>query len=171
MRLGRVLSRTFRVIAIDCFEGTEPTAPNAVQGIAGFTHTGAPGFRDLLDGQASFAEVIHRDVASRLHFVTGVLTEAQRTVDEDGVANLLDALAETYDFVIACGPAIEAAAPALLTDHVDVVLVETAAGAPPESADRIRSLFASEELGGPEILVMPGVAARPAEPLAGTVAA
>lgn len=170
LRIGRVLSRSARAIAIDCFE--EGEAGLDIQSLAGFTSQGTPGFEELLSGHASFAEVIHRDIASRLHFVSGLLTHEQRSSDEGGLGNLLDALAETYDFVIASGPALDASAPTLLPEHLDLVIFEAEAGTPASEIARVEALFASPGGGGPEVLAVPGLSTSLAgDTLAGSVAA
>jgi Mrp family chromosome partitioning ATPase len=60
-----------------------------------------PGLCDLLNGTASFAEVIHRDPASRLHFLR-VGRHGELNLHE--FAAVLDALAETYDFLLMIAP-------------------------------------------------------------------
>jgi hypothetical protein len=59
-----------------------------------------PGLAQLLNGEASFAQAIYRDAASRLHIV-----QAGGPVEvEDGDLGLvLDALQATYDFVLIAG--------------------------------------------------------------------
>jgi Mrp family chromosome partitioning ATPase len=57
----------------------------------------APGLSDLLDGTASFSEVIHRDAGSRLHILPSGKGLAPAGADLDLV---LDALSQTYDFVV-----------------------------------------------------------------------
>lgn len=160
MRLGRVLSRSFRVIAIDACDDDEITQ-DTLQTIAGYTQGPGFGFGDLLDGRASFAEVIQRDAASRLHFVAGRLTASQMANDEDGLANLLDALAETYDFVLTAGPTLKDARPApLLLDSVDMVILETTPRTDPDRIAVLKALV-GEGHGAPTIAVM---AADPNEP-------
>ena len=60
-----------------------------------------PGLCDLLNGTASFAEVIRRDPASRLHFLR-VGHDCELNLHE--FALVLDALAETYDFLLMIAP-------------------------------------------------------------------
>ena len=59
------------------------------------------GLSELLAGEASFAEVIHRDHASRLHFIPTGRKEA----DFRDFDLILDALTETYDFIVLLTPA------------------------------------------------------------------
>ena len=60
------------------------------------------GLMNLLAGDTSFAEVIHRDPQSRLHIVPYGTGEAGRR--EQGYGVLIDALAETYDHVVLAVP-------------------------------------------------------------------
>lgn len=63
-----------------------------------------PGLRELLDGTASFTDVIHRDPASRLH-VLGAGTEGPFDVFK--IRAVLDALAETYGFLLIVAPPLD----------------------------------------------------------------
>ena len=63
-----------------------------------------PGLRELLDGTASFTEVIHRDPASRLH-VLGAGNEGPFDVFK--IRAVLDTLAETYGFLLILAPPLD----------------------------------------------------------------
>jgi hypothetical protein len=63
------------------------------------------GLSDLLSGSSSFAEVIHRDAESRLHFVP---VGSQTIADLRDFPLALEALSETYDFLILLTPALNA---------------------------------------------------------------
>jgi capsular polysaccharide biosynthesis protein len=63
-----------------------------------------PSLCDLLNGTASFAEVIHRDPASRLHLLR-VGRDDELNLHE--FAYVLDALAETYDFLLMIAPPLD----------------------------------------------------------------
>lgn len=98
--LGRALARRSRTILVDCGvdEGLALllAAPRAAE---------APpvrGLMNLLAGDTSFAEVIHRDPQSRLHIVPYGTGEVSRRGDSSSV--LVDALAETYDHVVLAVP-------------------------------------------------------------------
>ncbi len=56
-----------------------------------------PGLAELLEGKASFAEVIHRDASSRLHIIDA---GGAPLVRADGIDFVLDALEHAYDFVL-----------------------------------------------------------------------
>ncbi|MGP0061334.1 MAG: GumC family protein [Beijerinckiaceae bacterium] len=88
------------------------------------------GLTDLLNGQASFAEVIHRDHASRLHFVSFGMAPICEPAELDLV---LDALSQTYEFLIIVAPAMETDGLAMeLAAHAD--LVALAASVEPDMA-------------------------------------
>ncbi|WP_163360817.1 CpsD/CapB family tyrosine-protein kinase, partial [Klebsiella aerogenes] len=63
---------------------------------------GAPGLADLLGERASFAEIIHRDPASRAHLVPlGRRLAGSRDVTEDErLSFAVGALTRTYDVVL-----------------------------------------------------------------------
>jgi hypothetical protein len=62
-----------------------------------------PALEELLAGTASFAEVIRRDPASRLHFLP---IGCKREIGFHEFAAVLDALGATYDFIIMFAPPI-----------------------------------------------------------------
>src|SRR5262249_43381851 len=65
---------------------------------------GEPALGDLLAGTASFADVIRRDPASRLHFLpVGQASELELHEFEA----VLDALAEAYDFILIFAPPLD----------------------------------------------------------------
>ena len=100
LRLARMLAQTSRVILVDC--GTRPEAIAPILNSA----DGNPvrGLGDLLDGQTTFAEVIHRDPHSRAHLVpAGAMSEDD---DRTSFGVLVDALGETYDQVILAVPVL-----------------------------------------------------------------
>ena len=80
------------------------------------------GLGDLLSGTASFAEVIHRDTASRLHVIPATAATPM-TADAD-FDLVLDALSETYDFLLMLAPSMaEDAIMRRLAPHADSVLL------------------------------------------------
>jgi Mrp family chromosome partitioning ATPase len=89
------------------------------------------GLTDLLIGQASFAEVIHRDAESSLHFIP-----AGHASDRglDGFDLVLDALCHTYDFIVLVAGEVAAESDAItLASQVDTVML-AASGASSEEA-------------------------------------
>ena len=76
---------------------------------------------DLLAGTASFAEVICRDPASRLHFLP---VGRNSELDLHEFTNLLDALAGIYDFIVTIAPPLDLNGVAgALAEKADVVLL------------------------------------------------
>ena len=148
LRLGRILSRSFRTIAVDLSGSTEDLALHRVLGNEGISPAG---LSDLLEGDSSFAEVIHRDAQSRLHFVPR--GTAKTAEDDEALANVLDALAQTYDFALTCGPQIVEHAPStLLLDHADVAIVTLASDMTASDFDRLRERVEGVEQAGPSVL-------------------
>ena len=104
LRFGRILARQNRVILLDC--GAEPAGLDAALALSQEESSDAQdikGLRDLLAGESSFTEVIHRDEASRLHIVPlgSSLVDAE---NEGNLAVVVRALAETYDHVVIATP-------------------------------------------------------------------
>ena len=66
-----------------------------------------PGIKDLLAGDASFADVIHSDTMSRAHIIpTGAASAEDAAMAGDRLFMVFDALEDTYDYVIIdCGAA------------------------------------------------------------------
>ena len=100
--LARALADKGRTIMIDLDRTPMKLAPlarpgdDARQAVASLV-----GLSELLVGDASFAEVIHRDHASRLHFIpTG-----RQQADFRDFDLILDALTATYDFIALLAPA------------------------------------------------------------------
>ncbi len=60
----------------------------------------APGLAELMSGEASFAEAIHRDAQSRLH----VIPAGRDCEAGTELASVLDALKGTYDVVVLGAP-------------------------------------------------------------------
>lgn len=99
--LSRRLAHKGRSIVLDL--GTMPTKLASLADIENGRDkvVALQGLSELLAGTAGFAEVIHRDCASRLHFIpTGLLEADFRDFDL-----ILDALSETYDFIVLLTPA------------------------------------------------------------------
>jgi len=62
---------------------------------------GLPGFSDLVDGEASFAQVIFRDRKSRVHFIpAGRKPLAPDAIQGEHLETILAALTLTYDYVL-----------------------------------------------------------------------
>ncbi|MEJ0096735.1 MAG: hypothetical protein WDM84_00370 [Bauldia sp.] len=93
--LARALARTdARVVLVD-FRGDGADAASMGEG------SDLPGFSDLFDGEASFAQVIFRDRKSRVHFIpAGRKPLSADLLDAEHLETVLAALTLTYDFVL-----------------------------------------------------------------------
>lgn len=110
------------------------------------------GLTDLLDGDASFADVIHRDAGSRLHFVP---FGSKEEFNPDDLDMILDALSRTYDFVVLAAPPFRGnPMTKALAPFADFVVL-----AAPESGDAADTRAARAELsaaGAAEVLLVGG---------------
>ena len=142
--LGRQLAREGRTILVDLEGSVESRA--AVRGMLASVETEA-GFGDLLAGTASFAEAIHRDGASRLHIIRAAASPLM-AADEASLA--LDALSETYDYLLVLAPAaVASAVMRSLAPHLDMVLLFD-----PETIDVTASHAALVEAGAGDVLLV-----------------
>jgi len=93
--LARALARTdARVVLVD-FRGDGANAASMGES------EDLPGFSDLFDGEASFAQVIFRDRKSRVHFIpAGRKPLSPALLDRDQMETVLSALTLTYDYVL-----------------------------------------------------------------------
>ena len=100
-RCSRGLAREGRSIVIGLDESSLSDFESST---AGAPHGHPPDAEhalcDLLSGTASFAEVIRRDPASRLHFLP---VGRDGELDLHEFANVIDALAGIYDFIVTIG--------------------------------------------------------------------
>jgi capsular polysaccharide biosynthesis protein/Mrp family chromosome partitioning ATPase len=120
--LARGLAREGRSIVIGLdesslldFESSTADAPH------GHPPGAEPALSDLLAGTASFAEVIRRDPASRLHFLP---VGHGGEIDLHEFANMIDALAGIYDFIVTIAPPLDRNGIAgTLAAKADVVLL------------------------------------------------
>lgn len=93
--LARALARAdARVVLVD-FRGDGANAASMGEG------EDLPGFSDLFDGEASFAQVIFRDRKSRVHFIpAGRKPLSPEMLDREQLETVLSALTLTYDYVL-----------------------------------------------------------------------
>jgi polysaccharide biosynthesis transport protein len=109
------------------------------------------GLTDLLEGDASFADVIHRDYASRLHFVPFGSAES---FDPDDLDIILDALTQTYDFVLLAAPPLATSEmPKALAPFADFVVLAIPAEKDEAATKACAELSAA---GAAEVLVVDG---------------
>jgi succinoglycan biosynthesis transport protein ExoP len=92
------------------------------------------GLTDLLSGHASFAEVIHRDADSSLHFIPPGQAPHHGL---DGFDLVLDALCHTYDFIVlAVGEVSEESDALALAPQVNSVVLATGGVSSEEAATK-----------------------------------
>jgi uncharacterized protein involved in exopolysaccharide biosynthesis/Mrp family chromosome partitioning ATPase len=92
------------------------------------------GLTDLLSGHASFAEVIHRDADSSLHFIPRGQAPHHAL---DGFDLVLDALCHTYDFIVlAAGEVSEDSDAIALAPQVNSVVLATGGASSEEAATK-----------------------------------
>ncbi len=104
------------------------------------------GLGELLAGQASFAEIIHRDSQSRLHVVpVGAAPIDSEALDSVGL--VLDALGETYDYLVLHAPEPTNPITRMLAPSANVVVL--VAGGARETMDIDAARAALATMGGP----------------------
>lgn len=120
LTLARHLARDARVVVIDLAASSPTFAAVSVD-------ASAPGLAELMQGQASFAQVITRDKLSRLHLVmAGRPGFDHSLLQSPRVTLAVDALLRAYDYVVLdAGTASELPAD-LLTANARAVVVPDA---------------------------------------------
>ena len=135
----------------DLYDVLAINAASASTQISGLPFSGPVGG---VAGVAAFAEVIHRDAASRLHFIpTG-----RRDADFRDFDLILDALSATYDFVVLLAPAFPGSEIAkVMAPYADFVVLTAAR----TDATRRLSFLKNElvEAGAHEVVVIGRAAA------------
>ncbi len=155
--LARGLAREGRSIVIGLDESGQLDFERSTAGaLHGHLPGAEPALGDLLAGTASFAEVIRRDPASRLHFLP---VGRHSELDLYEFANVLDALAGIYDFIVTIAPPLDRNGIAgTLAANADVVLL--AAPGEPRGGDVAEAEARLIESGAREVLLI----GLPAEP-------
>ena len=135
MILARRLAGTARTILVDFDREASTVKGVSVAGVSsGEAAHNLPGLSELLAGDATFAEIIHRDTQSRVHIVP-VGDGDLATADESEFGLVLEALAETYDFVLMNAPPPESDITRALCKAADAaILVEAEQHAPADIA-------------------------------------
>ncbi|QAU46730.1 GumC family protein [Bradyrhizobium guangzhouense] len=119
LTLARHLAREARVVVVDLAASSPTIAAVSVDPTA-------PGLAELMQGQASFAQIITRDKFSRLHLVlAGRPGFDQSLLQSPRVTLAIDALLRAYDYVLLdAGGASELPAELLTTNARAVVVPE-----------------------------------------------
>ena len=100
LQMARGLARRSRVILVDC--GFDDGLDRLLASPRTADAPPVRGLQNLLAGDTSFAEVIHRDPQTRLHVVPFGSGAQPASLDSFDV--LIDALGETYDHVVMAVP-------------------------------------------------------------------
>lgn len=147
--LGRTLAARGRTILVDLDQAPERLGSLAAPGREGRAAVaGLKGLAELLQGRTTFAEVIQKDHASRLHFIPSGQGEAEF----EDFDLIVEALSETYDFVLMVPPdhpQLDVAK--AMSPFADFVVLGSAPGTSPELVEEIE--HALRAAGAPEILV------------------
>ncbi len=98
LAVARRVAAEARAILVD-FDRLAPAVVSPAIASAAAPETEPAGLSELLAGEATFAEIIHRDAATRLHVVP-VGREDLPDGSGGDYGLVLEALAETYDFVL-----------------------------------------------------------------------
>jgi len=149
--LARGLAREGRSIVIGLDESSLSDLESSAAGVPhGHLPGTKPALDDLLAGMASFAEVICRDPASRLHLLP---VGRNGELDLHEFANVLDALAGIYDFIVTIAPALDQNGVAgTLAAKADIVLL--AAPGEPRGGDAFEAEARLIESGAREVLLI-----------------
>ncbi|WP_342740750.1 exopolysaccharide transport family protein [Bradyrhizobium sp. B117] len=121
LTLARHLARDARVVVVDLAGSSLTIAAVSVD-------TTAPGLAELMQGEASFAQVITRDKLSRLHLVMAGRPGFDRSLLQSPRVTLaVDALLRAYDHVLLDAGSASDLPAELLTAHARAVVVPDAA--------------------------------------------
>lgn len=120
LTLARYLSRDARVVVVDLAASSPTIAAVSVD-------ASAPGLAELMQGEASFAQIITRDKLSRLHLVMAGRPGFDRSLlQSPRVALAIDALLRAYDHVLVDAGSASDLPAELLTAHARAVVVPDA---------------------------------------------
>ena len=120
LTLARHLARDGRVVVVDLAASSPTIAAVAVDATA-------PGIAELMQGEASFAQVITRDKLSRLHLVMAGRPGFDRSLLQSPRVTLaIDALLRAYDHVLLDAGSASDLPAELLTAHARAVVVPDA---------------------------------------------
>lgn len=120
LTLARHLAREARVVVVDLAASSPTIAAVSVD-------ASAPGLAELMQGEASFAQVITRDKLSRLHLVMAGRPGFDRSLLQSPRVTLaIDALLRAYDHVLIDAGSASDLPAELLTAHARAVVVPDA---------------------------------------------
>ncbi|MBH5387916.1 GumC family protein [Bradyrhizobium diversitatis] len=141
LTLARHLARDARVVVVDLAAASPIIAAVSVD-------ASAPGLAELMQGEASFTQIITRDKLSRLHLVMAGRPGFDRSLlQSPRVALAIDALLRAYDHVLIDAGSASDLPAELLTAHARAVVVpdaSMAADARTLMCDQLRAVGFSE---------------------------
>ncbi|UPT91449.1 exopolysaccharide transport family protein [Bradyrhizobium barranii subsp. apii] len=124
LTLARHLARDARVVVVDLAASSPTIAAVSVD-------ASAPGLAELMQGEASFAQIITRDKLSRLHLVMAGRPGFDRSLLQSPRVTLaIDALLRAYDHVLVDAGSASDLPAELLTAHARAVVVPDVSMAP-----------------------------------------
>ena len=124
LTLARYLARDARVVVVDLAASSPTIAAVAVD-------ASVPGLAELMQGEASFAQIITRDRLSRLHLVMAGRPGFDRSLLQSPRVTLaVDALLRAYDHVLLDAGSASDLPAELLTANARAVVVPDASMAP-----------------------------------------
>jgi Mrp family chromosome partitioning ATPase len=120
LMLARQLARQAKIVLVD-LSGALPVIP------AASVDPSAPGLAELMQGEASFAQIITKDRQSRLHLVSAGRAGFDRAqLQSPRLALTIDALTRVYDHVLLDAGAASDLPAELLTSQARAVVVPEA---------------------------------------------
>ncbi|MDH2348462.1 exopolysaccharide transport family protein [Bradyrhizobium sp. SSUT77] len=136
LTLARHLARDARVVVVDLAASSPTMAAVSVD-------ASAPGLAELMQGEASFAQIITRDKLSRLHLVMAGRAGFDRSLLQSPRVTLaVDALLRAYDHVLLDAGSASDLPAELLTANARAVVVPDASMAPDARAQMCEQLSA-----------------------------
>ncbi len=139
LAFARRLSMEGRTILVDA-NSAGPIVDRRNMAISGLAdeESETMGLSELLEGSASFAEIIHRDPQSRLH----VVPAGGRALGSDSADSLrlvLDALGETYDVLAIYAPAPPDPVTLRLAAETDIIVLAEESDSQADHLDLVHS--------------------------------
>jgi succinoglycan biosynthesis transport protein ExoP len=120
LTIARLIARSARVVVVD-LAGASPTIS------AASVDSNAPGLAELMQGEASFTQVITKDLMSRAHLVSSGRPGSDRTLLQSPRLGLaIDALLKVYDHVLLDAGSASDLPAELLTTQARAVVVPDA---------------------------------------------
>jgi len=120
LTIGRLIARSARVIVVDLAAASPTISAVSVD-------PNAPGLTELMQGQASFTQVITKDRLSRAHLVSAGRSGSDRSLLQSPRLGLaIDALLRVYDYVLLDAGSASDLPAELLTSQARAVVVPDA---------------------------------------------